>query len=106
MYDDVIYKGKFVWNRLKNDRNKREHQGISFETASGVFDDPFGIEEYDTENSVFEDRYTMTGYLSGRSYLTVAFTLRENMIRLFSAREADMVERGAYNEHLQRYLGY
>jgi uncharacterized DUF497 family protein len=52
--DDVIYRGKYIWHRLKNERNKQEH-GISFEEAVGVFDDPFSVEEYDIENSTAED---------------------------------------------------
>jgi uncharacterized DUF497 family protein len=40
--DGVIYRGKYIWHRLKNERNKQRH-GISFEEAVGVFDDPVSI---------------------------------------------------------------
>jgi len=56
MYDDVIYKGKYIWNRLKNEKNRRDHR-ISFEEAVDVFDDLFAVEEYDADNSDYEDRY-------------------------------------------------
>jgi len=42
MYDDVIYKGRFIWNRLKAEINRREH-GITFEKATEAFDNPFFV---------------------------------------------------------------
>jgi uncharacterized DUF497 family protein len=104
MYDDIIYKGKYIWNRLKNERNKRDHH-ISFEEAVDVFDDLFAVEEYDTDNSMYEDRYNITGFLSGLSYVTVAFLIRDNLARIFSARNADSEEREAYNENVRRHIG-
>jgi uncharacterized DUF497 family protein len=38
-------------------------------------------------------------------YITVSFTLRDNLTRIFSAREADVEEEGAYNENIRRYIG-
>ncbi|MDR0486879.1 MAG: BrnT family toxin [Treponema sp.] len=46
MYNDVIYKGRFIWNKLKAEASQRKH-GITFEKATEVFDDPFFVEEYD-----------------------------------------------------------
>jgi len=103
MYDDVIYKGRFIWNKLKAEINRREHK-ITFEKAIEVFDDPFFIEEYDEANSVNEDRYNITGFVKGM-YTTVSFTLRDNLTRIFSAREADSDEEEAYNENIRRYIG-
>lgn len=103
MYDDVIYNGRFIWNRLKAEINRREH-GITFEKATAAFDDPFFVEEYDEENSVNEDRYNITGFVKGM-YMTVSFTLRDNLTRIFSAREADNDEEEAYNENIRRYIG-
>ena len=103
MYDDVIYKGRFIWNRLKAEINRREHK-ITFEKATEAFDDPFFVEEYDEANSVNEDRYNITGFVKGM-YMTVSFTLRGNLTRIFSAREADSDEEEAYNENIRRYIG-
>ena len=103
MYDDVIYKGRFIWNRLKAEINRREHR-ITFEKATEAFDDPFFVEEYDEANSVNEDRYNITGFVKGM-YTTVSFTLRDNLTRIFSAREADSDEEEAYNENIRRYIG-
>jgi uncharacterized DUF497 family protein len=102
-YDDVIYHGRFIWNRLKAGANHRKH-GITFETATEVFDDPFCIEEYDEENSEHEDRYNIIGFVKG-GYITVSFTLRDNLTRVFSARKADIEEEEAYDENIRRYIG-
>jgi uncharacterized DUF497 family protein len=103
MYDDVIYHGRFIWNRLKAEANQRKH-GITFEKATEIFDDPFFIEEYDEENSENEDRYNITGFVKDM-YITVSFTLRDNLTRIFSARKADIEEEGAYDENIRRYIG-
>jgi uncharacterized DUF497 family protein len=103
MYDDVIYNGRFIWNRHKAEINLREH-GITFEKATTAFDDPFFVEEYDEENSLSEDRYNITGFVKGM-YMTVSFTLRDNLTRIFSARKADNDEEEAYNENIRRYIG-
>jgi uncharacterized DUF497 family protein len=103
MYDDVIYKGRFIWNRHKAEINRRDHR-LAFEKATEAFDDPFFVEEYDEVNSVNEDRYNITGFVNGM-YTTVSFTLRDNLTRIFSAREADSDEEEAYNENIRRYIG-
>jgi len=104
MHDDVLYRGRFVWNRMKNVLNQRNHR-IAFENALEVFEDPFCIEEYDWENSDYEDRYNITGYLNGWHYITVSFTMRDSLIRIFSAREADGEEEEAYDENVRDYVG-
>ena len=103
MYDDVIYNGRFIWNRLKAESNQRKH-GITFENASEVFDDSFFVEEYDEGNSEYEDRYNATGFVKG-SYITVSFTIRDNLTRIFSAKKADSEEEEAYDETIRRYIG-
>jgi len=104
--DDEIYKNRYVWNRHKNDLNKRKHH-LSFETASLVFDDPFHVEEFDEENSVVEERFNVTGSVTGlinNALVTVSVVYRGDLIRIFSARDADSTEVMDYYEQLQEYL--
>jgi uncharacterized DUF497 family protein len=90
---------------LKNEKNKQEH-GISFEEAVGVFDDPFSVEEYDIENSSGEDRYNITGNISGKwIVVTVTLSPRGELMRIISARRADSVETEAYYENIRANLG-
>jgi uncharacterized DUF497 family protein len=107
MPDDVLYKGRFVWNRLKNELNKRTHH-ISFEDASWVFFDPFHREEFDEENSIDEDRFNVTGSMTGlinNKLVTVSVVYRGDFIRIFSARGADLGEKKDYAEQFEALCG-
>ncbi len=84
---------KFEWDDEKNTINKKKH-GISFETASKVFADPYYIEVYDSEHSSDEDRYIAIGLVE--DVLFVVFTERKESLRLISARLATEKERRFY----------
>ena len=104
--DDVIYKNRYVWNRYKNDFNQRKHH-LSFETASLAFNDPFYIEEFDVENSIVEERFNITGSITGlinNMLVTVSVVYRGDLIRIFSARNASFMEARDYYEQFQEYL--
>jgi uncharacterized DUF497 family protein len=106
--DDVLYKEKFTWNRHKNDLNVKKHH-ISFEVASLVFDDPFLYETWDAENSSSEDRFIVTGSVTGivnAMLVTVSVTYRgADLIRIISARAADPAERKEYYEKIIACFG-
>ena len=104
--DDVIYNNRYVWNRHKNDLNKRKHH-LSFETASLAFDDHFHIEDFDEENSIAEERFNITGSVTGlvnNTLVTVSVVYRGDLIRIFSARDAGPMEVRDYYEQFQKYL--
>jgi len=104
--DDIIFKNRYVWNRYKNEQNQRKHK-VSFETASLAFDDPFHIEEFDEENSIVEERFNITGSVTGlinNALVTVSVVYRGDLIRIFSAREADSSEVIDYYEQFKQYL--
>jgi uncharacterized DUF497 family protein len=104
MYDDIIYLGKYIWNRHKARDNIRKHT-IIFEEAVKVFEDIIAVTEYDEINSTYEDRYNITGYVEGLSLITVSFMERDSMIRIFSARGADPAEEEDYADYARCYLG-
>lgn len=83
----------FEWDDEKETINIEKH-GISFETASHVFEDPEYIEMYDFEHSIEEDRYIAIGRVG--DILFVVFTERKDNIRLISARLATATERSLY----------
>ena len=104
--DDVIYRNRYVWNRYKDDLNQRKHH-LSFETASLAFDDPFHIEEFDEENSISEERFNITGSVTGLindTLVTVSIVYRGDLIRIFSARDAGPEEVKDYCEQFQNYF--
>jgi uncharacterized DUF497 family protein len=102
-----VYKNRYIWNIEKNELNQKKH-GISFEEATGVFDDPFGYEVFDEDNSLDEDRYrvtgTITGFVDGK-FVTVSVTYRDELIRIFSAKDAEQAEIEEYHNGLRSVLG-
>lgn len=104
MTDNILYKKRFIWDRTKAHINIVKHH-ISFETASLVFHSPFAVVEYDDLNSINEERYNMVGSTNGSNCITVSFTQRDDLIRIFSAREADADEEEAYERNIRAHFG-
>ena len=74
----------FEWDELKTRENYAKH-GVSFETATRIFEDPFAIERLDDREDYGEDRFILTGSAEG-VLLTIVYTERNGRIRLISAR--------------------
>ena len=83
----------FEWDDKKDRANQRKH-GVSFTQATRVFLDEHRKEKLD-ERSVYEERWLTVGLVDGRE-MVVAFTLRDEVVRLISARGADRYEREEY----------
>lgn len=73
----------FEWDRRKNEINIEEH-GISFFEAQKAFLDPNRIIAEDSEHSEHETRYYCFGKV-GDEIMTVRFTYRDKIIRIFGA---------------------
>ena len=87
----------FEWDEAKAAANLAKH-GVSFDEAKTVFDDPLFVDFYDPEHSVDEHRYITLGESQQGRLLIVAYTGRDEVTRLISAREVTSTEREAYEE--------
>ena len=92
---------RFEWDDWKNESNRKKH-GISFETATEVFYDPSFLQ---TEDRIVDGelRWHTIGHVAGFYLLLVVHTLVEDgeeVIRIISAREATVHERGKYEGDL------
>jgi uncharacterized DUF497 family protein len=68
----------------------------------------FLLEEFDKENSVTEERFNVTGSVTGlinNTLITVSVVYRGDLIRIFSARDASPSEVIDYYEQFQEYFG-
>ena len=74
---------KFEWDENKNVSNKEKHH-VSFEQAQHAFMDTKRVIAEDVDHSSEEKRYFCFGEVDG-GILTVRFTYRENIIRIFGA---------------------
>jgi hypothetical protein len=86
----------FEWDDAKASRNLVKHE-VRFDSARAVFDDPFAIERPDDEHNYGEARYIAIGVAEGR-VLRVAYAVRDERIRIISARGAEPFERRLYHE--------
>ncbi len=92
---------RFEWDSAKNRINQRKHDGIAFETAALVFDDPLAIFRKD-RTVAGEQRWHVIGAVEGAVLLVVhVYRLEdengeEEAIRIISAREANKRERRIY----------
>jgi hypothetical protein len=84
----------FEWDTRKASTNLRKHR-ISFETACEVFLDPF---VYVVQAGVIEGepREAVIGMTEDWRLFYVVYTLREEVVRIISARSATNMERKLY----------
>jgi uncharacterized protein len=86
---------EFEWDKAKAKANFRRH-GVSFDLAKAVFRDPFAIERLDDREEHGEERFVIIGAAEGKALLFVAYTEREERIRIISARRATQNEQDDY----------
>jgi hypothetical protein len=85
----------FEWDESKAENNQHKH-GVSFQEASSCFYDPHQVAFYDPDHSEEEDREILVGHSNQGRLLLVVYTLREDTIRLISARSATKREANDY----------
>ncbi len=61
-----------------------------------MFNDPFATERVDDREDYGEERFVIVGRVEGNILLFVAYTEREEQIRIFSARRATQYEQDDY----------
>jgi uncharacterized DUF497 family protein len=76
-------KAAFNWDPAKDRQNRQKH-GVAFSTAQHAFADPKRVILIDEEHSISENRYFCLGQV-GDGIMTVRFTYRDNVIRIFGA---------------------
>lgn len=74
---------KYEWNDQKNKENQKKHS-VSFAEAKEAFLDKKRVIVEDWSHSQIEKRYFCLGKTE-RGILTVRFTYRANIIRIFGA---------------------
>ena len=76
-------RARFEWDEEKDKENWKKHE-VSFSLAQHAFLDPHRIIVEDVEHSSEEDRYHCIGRV-GEGIMTVRFTYRGNVIRIYGA---------------------
>lgn len=76
-------KARFEWDSTRDQENQKKH-GVSFAKAQFAFADPKRVIAEDLSHSSGEKRYYCFGRVEG-GVLTVRFTYRGDVIRIFGA---------------------
>ena len=76
-------KTRFDWDENKDTDNQEKH-GVTFFQAQHAFADPHRVIAEDPAHSEDEERYFCFGEVEG-GILTVRFTYRDGVIRIFGA---------------------
>lgn len=74
---------RFEWDSVKDVENQQKHR-VSFKEAQYAFADLQRVIAEDLEHSTKENRYYCFGRVD-RDVLTVRFTYRDGLIRIFGA---------------------
>jgi hypothetical protein len=87
----------FQWDRGNIDKNLVKHSVTNLECEQVFFNEPLLVVE-DLNHSQRERRYYALGRTDTRRLLFVAFTVRNKLIRIISARDMSLRERKKYEE--------
>jgi uncharacterized DUF497 family protein len=86
---------RYQWDRDKALTNRSKH-GIDFADAVSVFSDELAITIFD--DHPVEERFITMGMDAMGRILVIVYTMRDDEIRLISARKATKNERRQYEE--------
>ena len=84
---------RFEWDDVKAESNWLKH-GVTFEAARIAFDDPYAIDEMDTDSD--EERWRRI-CRAPSGLLVVIHTERHHRNRIISARKANRHEQDTYH---------
>ena len=86
----------FVWDSANTQKNWDRHKVAFYECEEIFFRNPVILA--DPEHSEDEFRFFTMGKSLRERYLTIVFTVRENKIRVISARDMSRKERREYGK--------
>lgn len=91
-------KTEITWDSVKAKSNRLKH-GVFFSEVEPVFYDPNAISFEDRE-SQGEARFIVIGLDSLARLVVVAYTYRDSVIRVISARKASKAEQSVYEKRI------
>ena len=92
----------FEWDEGNLDKNRYLHQVTNGECEEVFFNLPLIIAS-DTKHSQQEQRFYGLGRTDTNRWLFIAFTIRNELIRVISARDMNERETRKYAERIERY---
>jgi uncharacterized DUF497 family protein len=87
----------FQWNKGNSQKNWDKHQVTGSECEQVFFNQPLLVKD-DISHSKTESRYYALGRTDANRQLFLVFTVRENLVRVISARDMSQRERKVYEK--------
>ena len=94
---DLSHIAGFEWDEDNREKNWKKHQVLASECEEVFFNLPLLLES-DLAHSQKEPRYYVLGHTIAGRRLFIAFTVREDMVRVISARDMSKKERKIYEQ--------
>lgn len=94
---DLSFVTGFDWDENNREKNWEKHQVLAGECEEVFFNLPLLLES-DSLHSQKEPRYYVLGHTIAGRRLFIAFTIREDKIRVISARDMSKKERSIYDQ--------
>ena len=94
---DLSQLAGFDWDESNRDKNWEKHEVLASECEEVFFNLPLLLQP-DPSHSQKEPRYYVLGNTIADRRLFIAFTVRENKIRVISARDMSKKERSIYEQ--------
>ncbi|MBI2483859.1 BrnT family toxin [Candidatus Uhrbacteria bacterium] len=99
MFDFSAYQ-EFEWGDWNIKKNQQKHR-VTVVECEQIFSDPQKRIFHDRSHSTKkENRFILIGSTDARRMLYIAFTLRNNRIRVISARDLNRKEKYLYEEKI------
>lgn len=87
----------FQWDKGNSPKSWLRHQVAEGEAEQAFFNEPLLVLA-DDQHSRRETRFQALGRTDDQRYLFIVFTVRENLIRVISARDMNRKEKTIYEE--------
>ncbi len=98
IYKKILYQCLgFDWDEVNTDKNWLKHKVSPSECEQVFFNHPLLIQD-DIIHSKTEERFYALGQTDLKRFLFIAFTVRNNLIRVISARDMSRKERRVYSD--------
>ena len=91
----------FEWDQYNSQKNWEKHKVTPAECEQVFFNQPIVILE-DIKHSLSEKRFYALGKTDLRRKLFIVFTIRNNLIRVISARNMNKKEKRSYEKYEER----
>ena len=82
---------EFNWDKWNIGKNKKKH-GVGEQESEEAFFDNKRVIYKDKFHSEKEDRFILLGQTKGKRFLYIAFTIRDEKVRIISARDINKKE--------------